>query len=238
MLISKICYLLDIEMNLQPHIMLLDNDPDFCSIVIDQLQIDNEFIVSHYDKIRDAVQTIAPSQIDLILVSSVVLRRETNEIIDLLGKAQKNTPVILLQKNSNNSEETHSANFQYIIKTPFRISTLITSIIKCINNSEHGDNNKISIGPYLFIPKRKVMLNDNLEIRLTDKETAMISYLYFSVSDVVCRDELLHAIWGYSPDVNTHTLETHIYRLRQKIEQNPSKAEIIVTEERGYRLNA
>ncbi len=225
-------------MNLQPHIMLLDNDPDFCSIVIDQLQIDNEFIVSHYDKIREAVQTKAPSQIDLILVSSVVLRRETNEIIDLLGKAQKNTPVILLKDNSDNFEEAHLVNVQYVIRTPCRISTLITSIIKCINNFEQGDNSKISVGPYLFIPKRKLMLNDNLEIRLTDKETAMISYLYFSNSDVVCRDELLHAIWGYNPDANTHTLETHIYRLRQKIEKNPSKAEIIVTEERGYRLKA
>jgi DNA-binding response OmpR family regulator len=225
-------------MNLQPHIMLLDNDPDFCSIVIDQLQIDNEFIVSHYDKIKDAVQTIVPPQIDLILVSSVILRRETNEITDLLGKAQKNTPVILLQDNSDNFEESHSANIQFVIKTPFRISTLITSIIKCINDFEQSDNSKISVGPYLFIPKRKLMLNDNLEIRLTDKETAMISYLYFSNSGVVCRDELLHAIWGYNPDANTHTLETHIYRLRQKIEKNPSKAEIIVTEERGYRLNA
>ena len=69
-------------MNLPMHILLLDDDPDLCSIVIDQLQIDNEFIVSHYDKIRNAVQTIVTSQIDLILVSSVVLRRETNEIIN------------------------------------------------------------------------------------------------------------------------------------------------------------
>ena len=225
-------------MNLPMHILLLDDDPDLCSIVIDQLQINNEFIVSHFSTIRDAIQNIAPSQIDLILVNSVILQLEIDKFSDFLKKDRKHRPVILLQKNSNNSEETHLANVQYIIKTPFRISTLIKSITKCINNSEHGDNNKISIGPYLFIPKRKVMLNDNLEIRLTDKETAMISYLYFSVSDVVCRDELLHAIWGYSPDVNTHTLETHIYRLRQKIEQNPSKAEIIVTEERGYRLNA
>ena len=225
-------------MNLPMHILLLDDDPDLCSIVIDQLQINNEFIVSHFSTIKDAIQNIVPSQIDLVIVNAVILQPETNKFIDFLRKDQKHRPVILLQKNSDNSEETHSANVQYVIKTPFRISTLITSIIKCINNSEHADNNKISIGPYLFIPKRKVMLNDSLEIRLTDKETAMISYLYFSDPEVVCRDELLHAIWGYNPDVNTHTLETHIYRLRQKIEQNPSKVEIIVTEERGYRLNA
>ena len=225
------------KMNLPPHIFLLDDDPDFCSIVIDQLQIDNEFIVSHCGKITDAIQIIVHSQVDLILVSSVLLRRETNKFIDLLAKAQQNTPIILLQENSNHSEETHSAAVQYVIRTPFRISTLITSIIKCINNFEQDDNRKINVGPYVFIPKRKVMVNDGTEIRLTDKETAMISYLHFSDLDVVCRDELLHAIWGYNSDVNTHTLETHVYRLRQKIEKNPSKAEILVTEESGYRLN-
>ena len=225
-------------MNLPMHILLLDDDPDLCSIVIDQLQINNEFIVSHFSTIKDAIQNIVPSQIDLVLVNAAILQPETDKFINFLRKDKKHRPVILLQKNSDNSEETHSANVQYVIKTPFRISTLIKSITKCINNFEQGGNSEISIGPYLFIPKRKVMLENSIEIRLTDKETAMISYLYFSDPEVVCRDELLHAIWGYNPDVNTHTLETHIYRLRQKIEQNPSKAEIIVTEERGYRLNA
>ena len=226
------------KMNLPPHILLIDDDPDFCSMVIDQLQINNEFIVSHFSTIRDAIQNIAPFQIDLILVSSVVLQLEIDNFIDFLGKAQKRRPVILLEKNSYNSKKTYSVNIHHVIKTPFRISTLIKSITKCINNFEQGDNSEISVGPYLFIPKRKVMLNDSIEIRLTDKETEMISYLYFSDSEVVCRDELLHAIWGYNPEVNTHTLETHVYRLRQKIEKNPSKAEIIVTEDSGYRLNA
>ena len=126
------------------HILLLDDDPDLCSIVIDQLQINNEFIVSHFSTIKDAIQNIAPSQIDLVIVNAVILQPETNKFIDFLRKDQKHRPVILLQKNSDNSEETHSANFQYIIKTPFRISTLIKSITKCINNFEEGDDSEIA----------------------------------------------------------------------------------------------
>tara|TARA_S200000501_G_scaffold129614_1_gene122473 strand:- start:849 stop:1604 length:756 start_codon:yes stop_codon:yes gene_type:complete len=226
------------KMNTRSHILLLDKDADFCSIIVEQLQIDNEFIVSSCAITRDALQIIMSRQIDVILVSSVIFQLEIKKIIDMLEQTRKNIPIILLQDHADSLEEINSVNLKYVLKKPFRISNLIKIIMRAINNFNQGDNRGISVGPYFFFPKRKLMLNDNHEIRLTDKETAMINYLYFSDLEVVSRDELLHAIWGYNPDVNTHTLETHVYRLRQKIEKNPSKAEIIVTEERGYRLNA
>jgi DNA-binding response OmpR family regulator len=74
------------------------------------------------------------------------------------------------------------------------------------------------------------------KIRLTDKETAILKYLYRCGDRVVGRDTLLDEVWGYNAGVTTHTLETHVYRLRQKIEANPSDARILVTEQGGYRL--
>ena len=83
----------------------------------------------------------------------------------------------------------------------------------------------------------KVLKNqDNNEIRLTEKETDILQFLYHTTEDVVPRDVLLQEVWGYNSSVTTHTLETHIYRLRQKIERNPSVAELLVTESGGYRL--
>ncbi len=78
--------------------------------------------------------------------------------------------------------------------------------------------------------------NRKKKIRLTEKETSILKYLYRAGSKVVGRDTLLAEVWGYNSGVTTHTLETHIYRLRQKIELDPSSAEILVTEAGGYRL--
>jgi DNA-binding response OmpR family regulator len=73
-------------------------------------------------------------------------------------------------------------------------------------------------------------------VRLTDKEAHILRYLYRAGSKPVSREELLAEVWGYNAQVSTHTLETHMYRLRQKIEPNPAKARLIVTELGGYRL--
>jgi DNA-binding response OmpR family regulator len=74
------------------------------------------------------------------------------------------------------------------------------------------------------------------KVRLTEKETGILKFLYRAGDKVVARDVLLHEVWGYSAQVTTHTLETHIYRLRRKMEPDPSQATILVTEEGGYRL--
>jgi DNA-binding response OmpR family regulator len=95
------------------------------------------------------------------------------------------------------------------------------------------------IGPYSFQPAHKVLLDENeKKIRLTEKETAILKYLYRTGDSVVSREKLLKEVWGYHAEVTTHTLETHIYRLRQKIERDPSNAEILITEKGGYRLGS
>jgi DNA-binding response OmpR family regulator len=73
-------------------------------------------------------------------------------------------------------------------------------------------------------------------VRLTEKETNILKYLYRAGSKPVSREELLTEVWGYNAGVTTHTLETHVYRLRQKIEPDPAMAKILITEMGGYRL--
>ena len=104
--------------------------------------------------------------------------------------------------------------------------------------AEQREDAVYRIGPYTFRPSAKVLLDsDGKKIRLTEKETNILKFLYRS-GDTVARETLLHEVWGYNPAVTTHTLETHIYRLRQKIEENPGQAQILITESGGYRLVA
>ena len=96
----------------------------------------------------------------------------------------------------------------------------------------------MTIGPYSFQPENKCLVHDatGTEIRLTEKETCILETLYLFEDQVVSRNVLLDKVWGYKGNVATHTLATHIYRLRQKLESVPSQSEILITGQGGYKL--
>jgi DNA-binding response OmpR family regulator len=123
------------------------------------------------------------------------------------------------------------------ITKPFRFSALLARLHGLNTHQGAGDGTAVKIGPYTFHPSAKLLQSDNRKVRLTEKETNILKFLHASAGTVP-RDILLHEVWGYGPAVATHTLETHIYRLRKKIEQDPARAQILLTEEGGYRLCA
>jgi DNA-binding response OmpR family regulator len=125
----------------------------------------------------------------------------------------------------------------YITK-PFRLSVLLARLRAQLRQHEQSEDAVFRIGPYTFRPSAKILVDASgrRKVRLTEKETAILKYLYRAGDRVIGRDTLLGEVWGYNAGVTTHTLETHVYRLRQKIEKEPSKAEILVTEPGGYRL--
>jgi DNA-binding response OmpR family regulator len=135
-------------------------------------------------------------------------------------------PVLLLTEEAA-TEAGHLAK-------PFRLSALLSRISLHLGPHGAGEDRAIRIGPYLFQPGAK-RLTGTRNIRLTEKETNILKFLH-SAGRTVPRETLLHEVWGYSPAVTTHTLETHIYRLRRKIEDDPARAKILVTENGGYRL--
>ena len=120
---------------------------------------------------------------------------------------------------------------------PFKLGVLLARIRAQLRQHEQSEDAVFTIGPYTFKPAAKLLLDgDGSKIRLTEKETSILKYLYRAGERVVTRDVLLHEVWGYNAGVTTHTLETHIYRLRQKIEKDPSHAELLITETGGYKL--
>ena len=149
-------------------------------------------------------------------------------------------PIILLTAKDSDAdmiEGLESGADDYVAK-PFRFAVLMARIHAHLRSHEQREDAVYRIGPYTFRPSAKVLLDaDGKKIRLTEKETNILKYLYRS-GETVARETLLHEVWGYNPAVTTHTLETHIYRLRQKIEENPGQAQILITESGGYRLVA
>ncbi len=120
---------------------------------------------------------------------------------------------------------------------PFRMGVLLTRLRALIRLFENSDDAVLTIGPYTFQPASKHLVEDETRIiRLTEKEASILKYLYRVGNVMVTREVLLHEVWGYHPAVTTHTLETHVYRLRQKIEKDPSDACLLVTDSGGYRL--
>ena len=147
-------------------------------------------------------------------------------------------PIILLTAADSDADTilglAAGAN-DYVTK-PFRFAVLMARVHAHVRSHDRSEEAMYRIGPYTFRPSAKLLLDEkSRKIRLTEKETNILKYLY-RCGDTVPRETLLNEVWGYNPAVTTHTLETHIYRLRQKIEENPSEARILVTESGGYRL--
>ncbi len=149
-------------------------------------------------------------------------------------------PIILLtaaDSDYDTIEGLQAGANDYVTK-PFRFAVLMARAHAHLRSHEQSEEAVYRIGPYTFRPSAKLLLDTGgKKIRLTEKETNILKFLYRQ-GDTVPRDTLLHEVWGYNPAVTTHTLETHIYRLRQKIENNPGQAQILVTESGGYRLVA
>ena len=125
----------------------------------------------------------------------------------------------------------------YITK-PFRLGVLLARLRAHLRQHAQSEDAVFTIGPYSFRPSAKMLIEADTErkVRLTEKETAILKYLYRAGQRVIDRETLLHEVWGYNPGVTTHTLETHVYRLRQRIEYDPSAAKLLVTETGGYKL--
>jgi DNA-binding response OmpR family regulator len=220
-------------------VLLVDDDDDLRTSLRDQLVMHDEFEVTEANTATRGIETAKTGQHDLVVFDVGLPDMDGREAVRALRKGGFRTPIIMLTGNATDADQIlgldAGAN-DYVTK-PFKFAVLLARIRSQLRQHEQSEDAVFSIGPYTFKPAAK-LLNDEKggKIRLTEKETSILKYLYRSGDKVVPRDTLLHEVWGYNAGVTTHTLETHIYRLRQKIERDPSSAEILITEAGGYKL--
>ena len=222
-------------------ILLIDDDEDLREALADQLVLTEEFDVFEADSGAAGVTRAKEQLYDLVILDVGLPDMDGREVCRLLRKGGIRCPIVMLTGHDSDSDTILGldAGANDYISKPFKFPVLLARLRAQLHQHEQSEDAVFSIGPYTFRPAVKMLTDEeSKKIRLTEKETNILKFLYRAGGQVVARDILLHEVWGYNAGVTTHTLETHIYRLRQKIEPDPSNARLLVTESGGYRLAA
>lgn len=221
------------------NILLVDDDEELREALTEQLSLYEEFNIACEPSAAKGIQAARGGHVDLMIVDVGLPDMDGREAVKVLRKGGFKAPIIMLTGHDTDSDTIlglEAGANDYVTK-PFRFAVLLARIRAQLRTHEQSEDAVFSVGPYTFRPAQKIMVEENgAKIRLTEKETAIVKYLYRAEQKIIGRDELLEQVWGYNSGVTTHTLETHIYRLRQKIEKDPSNARLLVTEGGGYKL--
>ena len=226
-------------MAMAKRILVVDDDPDLREALADQLMMMEDFDVFEAETGQAGLERAKGELHDLIILDIGLPDIDGREICRLMRKQGVKCPVLMLTGHASDSDQIlglDSGANDYVAK-PFRFPVLLARIRAQLRQHEQSEDAVFQIGPYSFQPGSKIMIDEaERRVRLTEKETNILKFLYRAGGRTVERDVLLREVWGYNAEVTTHTLETHIYRLRQKIEEDPTNARILVTETGGYRL--
>jgi len=222
------------------NILLAVAEEPFRVALVEQLELQEEFTIVPVLSGRAVIDKTKSTYFDLILLDINPDDLGDPQVCKKLRKTDVKCPIIIFispENDPNNNWFLGIGATDYVVK-PFKFVTLLSRIRSHIHQHERSEKAEFSVGPYIFRPSvRQLFQNEsNIYLRLTDKETSILTFLYRANNKAVSRDVLLNEVWGYNSEVTTHTLETHIYRLRRKIESDPSSAKILVTEPGGYRL--
>ena len=222
-------------------ILLVDDDDILREALGEQLVMTEDFDVFEAASGSEAMARVKGELFDLVILDVGLRDTDGRELCKLMRKQGVKCPVLMLTGHDTDADTIlgldAGAN-DYVTK-PFKFPVLLARIRAQLRTHEQSEDAVFQLGPYTFKPAQKMLVTENdKKVRLTEKETNILKFLYRASERVVPRDVLLHEVWGYNAGVTTHTLETHIYRLRQKIEPDPSNAQILVTESGGYRLVA
>ena len=221
-------------------ILIVDDDVALRHSLAEQLQLHEEFSAAQAENGTEALEVTTREHCDAIVLDVGLPDMDGRELCRLMRRGGVRAPILMLTGADTDADAIlglDSGANDYITK-PFRLNVLLARLRAQLRQHELSEDAVFTIGPYTFRPSAKLLVDESgrKKVRLTEKETAILKYLYRAGDKVIGRDTLLNEVWGYNTGVTTHTLETHVYRLRQKIERDPAKAQILVTEPGGYRL--
>lgn len=219
---------------------MIDDDELLVGALAEQFGDHSEFQLSTARTGSEALELlVTQAHIDIVLLDIGLPDMDGRDACRKLRENGFKSPILMLTGSDGDDDVINGLDAganDYITK-PFKFAVLLARMRAHLRSHEQSEDAIFKIGPYDFKPAVKMLITgDDRKIKLTEKEASILKYLYRAGGQPVSRDVLLDEVWGYNSGVTTHTLETHVYRLRQKIEPNPGQAELLVTESGGYRL--
>jgi DNA-binding response OmpR family regulator len=218
-------------------ILLVNSDRDLSEALIYQLSLNDKYQIIELSE-ENVFTQINDNSFNIVIINSQPSKLNGHNVAKKLRTGGYKNPIIMLTPHSDTSNINNnlSIDANECITKPFKYPALLKSIELQLRQFGKSEDSQHNIGSYIFKPNSKVLESKNKSIRLTEKENDILKFLYQNLETIVSREILLHEVWGYNSKVTTHTLETHIYRLRQKIEIDPANACFLITETGGYRL--
>ena len=222
------------------HILLVEDDREFRQTLAEQLRLHEEFHIAEAGTGEAAIADAEKTSYNAILLDVGLPDMDGRDVCRVLRRKGIHAPVIMLTGMDSDADTVlgldAGAN-DYVTK-PFRLGVLLARLRAHIRQHEMSEDASFTVGPYVFRPASKTLRRSDgsRDVSLSEKENAILKQLYRAGDSAVSCEALYADIWDHSASLMTHTLQTHIYRLRQKIEDNPSEPRILVSEHGGYRL--
>jgi DNA-binding response OmpR family regulator len=180
-------------------------------------------------------------RIDAMVVAAALPDEPGSTLCERLRGRGLRLPIILVGAHDSEAEAIRGldAGANDYVAAPIRPAELAARLRAQLRAFATTEDAELAIGPYVFRPASRQLQErgGTRRIRLTEKETAVLKHLHRAAGAPVGRKALLREVWGYSPNVTTHTVETHIYRLRRKIEPDQARITLLINEDGGYRLD-
>jgi DNA-binding response OmpR family regulator len=224
-------------------ILIVDDETALRETLAEQLSVDGEFVVAEAATVAEAERllTAKDARYDAVILDVGLPDGDGRDLCQRMRRMGLKMPIIILTGSDDDTDVVRGleAGANDYIAKPFRLAVLLARLRRQLSSFENSEDAVFPIGPYMFRPAAKLLeeRTKNKRIRLTEKEAAILKYLYRAGKKAIARQVLLNEVWCYNAAVTTHTLETHIYRLRQKIEPDPANARLLLTEAGGYRLD-
>jgi DNA-binding response OmpR family regulator len=224
-------------------ILIVEDDNALRQVLADQFASSGLFHAIEAATLGEASQHlgIADARFDSLILDINMPDGDGRDFCAQIRKQGHTMPVIMLTGAGDEEAVVSglSAGANDYIAKPFRANELLARLQAQLRQFDTSEDAVFAIGHYMFRPAAKLLIGANKKqrLRLTAKEVDILKFLYRNANRVVSRQELLDAVWGYNAGTTTHTLETHVYRLRQKMEADPANGRLLMSAPGGYQLN-